>query len=748
VNRIKSAAAFIAGGFPRARRGWPVFVASVLVLSLAGVAHAAAWRAQTAVPAQWPDGRLSAISCTGLNPCMAVGDYVGVHGIDLTLSERWNGSHWSTLHPANPAGASDVQLAAVSCPAALMCVAAGRYDASPGTSQQLLIERWDGSSWAIENAPDPGGFDPALAGVACPSSTACVAVGQVGSGAGEAPLVEHWNGASWSVDSVPTPAGASDAALSGVSCSSPSACTAVGSFDNGDHVPRPLVERWGGTAWSIETAPIAPGTSSGGLTAVSCPTSGVCFAVGSAGTPGNKLALLERWNGSHWSIQSTPEPHADPAGVSCTAPAACTAVGSRGSPATPFALRWDGASWSIQRLPADSGVSGFVGVSCGSKSTCMAAGSDADPSSAPSFSIERWDGSHWTLNSAAKPEGAVSSELSGASCPSSTSCTAVGDGESSTENDVHEILIERWDPSGWSIEQTPVPAGETSAVLSGVSCSAAQACVAVGQYNSTTGPRRPLVEVSDPSGWATENVPIPAGSTDALLNAVSCTSASACTAVGEYTDSANSVAPLVERWNGGGWTIEPQALPTGTGSAFLNGVSCPAADACAAVGEFENGGSEASLSEEWNGSSWSTEPVPNPTGGTQSSQLLGVSCTSAPACVGVGGWATRDANLNLAEQWNGTAWVVMSGLSGAGHLNGVSCSAQSACMAAGVTLNEFTDTPTLKQWNGASWATPPVPKANVPGALLGVSCDPSGDCSAVGNTEPDGVSIPLVVRYS
>jgi hypothetical protein len=43
-------------------------------------------------------------------------------------------------------------------------------------------------------------------------------------------------------------------------------------------------------------------------------------------------------------------------------------------------------------------------------------------------------------------------------------------------------LAEHWNGSRWAIQPTPNPTGQAPSVLSGVSCTAATACTAVGDY--------------------------------------------------------------------------------------------------------------------------------------------------------------------------------------------------------------------------------------------------------------------------
>ena len=57
-----------------------------------------------------------------------------------------------------------------------------------------------------------------------------------------------------------------------------------------------------------------------------------------------------------------------------------------------------------------------------------------------------------------------------------------------------------------------------------------------------------------------------------------------CTAVGNYVNDQDvPTSPLVERYESGTWTIQP-ARGSGFGNDTLNGVSCPVAPVCEAVG--------------------------------------------------------------------------------------------------------------------------------------------------------------------
>jgi len=105
------------------------------------------------------------------------------------------------------------------------------------------------------------------------------------------------------------------------------------------------------------------------------------------------------------------------------------------------------------------------------------------------------------------------------------------------------------------------------------------------------------------------------------LAAVSCSSASACAAVGW----------AVYGWNGQRWTIERNALRHGES---VDGVSCVSRTACVGVGALRTGQTTQALVKRWNGLQWSTVHVSKLVG----SQLNSVSCTSARVCRAVGSY--------------------------------------------------------------------------------------------------------------
>ena len=131
---------------------------------------------------------------------------------------------------------------------------------------------------------------------------------------------------------------------------------------------------------------------------VSCAAPDACETVGGYITGTSQFATLaEAWDGTGWAIQPTPSPA--PANgpslkaVWCASPASCTAVGVIGAFGAGLTLAeaWDGRSWRVQSTPSPGRASGggtLSGVSCGTSLTCTAVGFANDPGGTPATLVE------------------------------------------------------------------------------------------------------------------------------------------------------------------------------------------------------------------------------------------------------------------------------------------------------------------------------------------------------------------------
>jgi hypothetical protein len=369
--------------------------------------------------------------------------------------------------------------------------------------------------------------------------------------------------------------------------------------------------------------PMAPGRAKAALAdfgGVSCISATACTAVGSYhNSAGGTAALAEAWNGTTWSIQATPKIKAAAtsvlSAVSCTSARACTAVGhytTAGKVTVGLAEAWNGTTWSIQPTPAIPGAAATYldGISCASARTCTAVGRSASAKLVNAVIAESWNGTKWSLQATPKIPGASGGFLAGISCPTATACTAVG--QSSNHQGNVAALTEAWNGTTWSIQATPRTAGSTVTDLAGVSCTSPAACTAVGSRNTRGANPTVLTETWNGNRWAIQAAPARSTWAKSFLSSISCTSVTACTAVGGYLKDAAQNRALAEIWNGTTWSIATMPSPRRLAGGFFASLSCPSATICTATGP---------VIERRNGTTWSIQATPRP--GPQAQQLHG-----------------------------------------------------------------------------------------------------------------------------
>jgi hypothetical protein len=503
--------------------------------------------------------------------------------------------------------------------------------------------------------------------------------------------------------------------LEAVSCSAPGACTAVGTNLDKSGIKVTLAERWNGTTWQRQRTPnpaadtttnVAPD-----LLGVSCPARKFCEAVGTYQLGSANAILAEQWNGRRWSSQQVPAPvGSDSAGlnsVSCTSSRFCEAVGSyQGTLGTALlAATWNGSTWRLQHPPSPAGAQfeAFRAVSCTSATFCEAWGGGNSGAPGPAVS-ERWNGRSWRMQ--AVPS---TTNMSSVACVSATFCEAVGFSGG-----------EVWDGSHWKAQTIPSPA---SASLLGVSCTSSMFCEAVGGG--------PSAAVWNGAAWSVQSAPNPAKGAFTDLNGVSCAAATACEAGGDFfvAVTANDAKALAEDWNGHSWRLQHAFMPPGATYNSLASVSCVSTTFCEAVGtHFNSAGNQVNLAERWNGTSWQLQAVPNSTSQfvPTSGSLFGVSCVTASFCAAVGvGAAGADA-----EMWNGTSWQLQAIPGPSVQPMSVSCTSTKFCLKADGSGQ-------VDIWNGSSWSAGPAIAGVFP--ITGVSCVSATFCEAVGSG-PAGAS--------
>ena len=341
--------------------------------------------------------------------------------------------------------------------------------------------------------------------------------------------------------------------------------------------------------------------------------------------------------------------------------------------------------WVVQPSPNPSTGQQvqLYGISCTSSTFCVAVGSqNTQVNGAGTFQtlIEVWTGGTWTV--ATSPNEGTASGLQSVACLNSADCVAVGYSYTSAVSG--QTLIEQWDGTQWSIVPSP-NSGTNENILWGVSCFASttsSVCQAVGYaYNGTFWQTLALSSTAG-GPWTLETTPDKGTSTNGLIS-VSCSSIQDCDAAGLYYNRHGTQRTLVESWNGSTWSAS-SSPNVSSDSDFLQGISCPTTTSCVAVGNSVDGTTSYNLVERWNGSAWtiSTSPTPSRDDEVASS----VSCARPTKCAEVGYYVTSSTAIEtLVESWNGASWTITGSADPGGQnaLYSVSCSSRSFCDSAG-----------------------------------------------------------------
>lgn len=106
------------------------------------------------------------------------------------LIEHWDGSTWNIIPAPNPGPVNDI-LSVVTAVSAHNVWAVGQYEVN---TSYTLVEHWDGAKWSLVASPGPGSIDNNLYGATEVSANNIWAVGRDDQGLGGQTLIEHWNG--------------------------------------------------------------------------------------------------------------------------------------------------------------------------------------------------------------------------------------------------------------------------------------------------------------------------------------------------------------------------------------------------------------------------------------------------------------------------------------------------------------------------------------------------------------------------
>jgi subtilisin family serine protease/sugar lactone lactonase YvrE/phosphodiesterase/alkaline phosphatase D-like protein len=346
------------------------------------------------------------------------------------------------------------------------------------------------------------------------------------------------------------------------------------------------------------------------------------------------------------------------------------------------------------KQPAQDEATGHLmyDVSCSSQSDCMAVGyrSVIPPGS---LLAQHWNGEKWSVVPVPDPDDKANvAVLTAVSCTAVDWCVASGWYQHGKET---KPFIEHWDGSEWSVAWTPPSDGATLTRFENVSCASQKMCVTVG-IQAAGAEIHAISGIWDGKEWRNQSMPEPANAdyVSALGTGVSCASTSTCVFVGGYRATSGAYHPLAELWDGDSWSIIQEQEPVANSFFYLRSVSCASPDFCVAPvlgGEVEF----------WDGEEWTAESLPLPVGIEPGFVYnLAVSCSTVSSCMISGTQRTPARSYRFAGErrapyvaaWNGTKWTVQSSTNPSqeeepngmeAELPRISCVSPSSCTGAG-----------------------------------------------------------------
>lgn len=436
-------------------------------------------------PGTFVSANLFSVSCTQ-NFCGTVGQYNLGSGFQpgIIVSEN-GGIAWQFVAPGNAPGTIiNSSLNSVNCQGNT-CAAAGQYNIGGGMQPAIIVSTDSAKTWNFVNpSGTPGGIINAnLNTVLCPSGK-CIAVGQYNSGAGFQPAIirSNDNGQTWNYIVAANPPGVfTSTALSTVDCTG-NTCAIAGQYNLGSGTQPAIIVSLNGGIYQFITPSSSPGTiRSTTLRTVRC-VGNVCVAVG------------------QYSLDNV-----------TTQPAVIVS--------NDIAASWHFVSPSNSPGAITSSI--LTSVDC-SGNTCAAVGKyDLGSGAQPAIVVSTDTGVSWQYITPTNVPGIITnSTLNSVNCTGST-CIAVGQYDLGSGMQAAILVSLDNGPSWHFITISDLPQDLISANLFSSTCNDG-ICIAVGQYNNTTG-SLPLIVASIDNGasWQFANFANPPGTIiSARLNQV------------------------------------------------------------------------------------------------------------------------------------------------------------------------------------------------------------------------------------
>src|SRR5260221_2211641 len=298
--------------------------------------------------------------------------------------------------------------------------------------------------------------------------------------------------------------------------------------------------------------------------------------VWAVGVNSTLTTLAEHWNGTAWSVVPSPTvANGKFLGVAGAATNDVWAVGFTVLGAPPLIAHWDGKSWRTAKAPKQAGV--LNAVTAVSTNDVWAVGDFTNASGVQQTLIEQWNGKRWGVVSSPSV-GRQPNELLGVTAVSATDIWAVGFTEPSPNFFV--TLTLHWDGTSWSVVSSP-----SAGTLRAVAAVSTNDVWAVGDAG---GNGQALIEQWNGTSWSVVASQEPSTSTN-TFHGVAVGSATDIWAVGDFIDNTTfTFQTLIEQWNGTTWSVVPSPDPSASENTLDAAAADPSSGQAWAVGEFFN----------------------------------------------------------------------------------------------------------------------------------------------------------------
>lgn len=310
-----------------------------------------------------------------------------------------------------------------------------------------------------------------------------------------------------------------------------------------------------------------------------------------------------------------------------------------------LAAHWDGTSWTQVSGPVltqtcASTYTVLRDIAAISSTDIWAAGETCAYPNAQTLA-EHWDGTSWTQIPTPNPGGRSGcAAFYGLTAISTDDVWAVGEFGTNCETSAIKAFSEHWDGTTWKVVPTPNPATATGSELLGVAGSGPDDVWAVGDYEQKSFPWPSLIEHWNGTKWSIVRSPSFSSTFNNVLWGAAALSSNEAWAVGQALDE----------WNGSKWTGAP---PASSNDTLQRARAFSSTDVWAAGADYLGNGSNTSLIEHYDGTSWSVvQPAQLTCDNGRDDYLNGVG-GSSPDDV----WAVGEcSNVSLIEHWDGISW--------------------------------------------------------------------------------------------